>query len=164
MAKNVITIPATISKFTASPLGSRKKRKVAAYARPSSECVNRPAHLRRNKKRGRFLVKTFVKLAEYTVDVYHIRKAEYKHHKGDYRGQIEYYTEESRSGNFSAQKVRYDKTNRKNNEHAHKRMKRRVDEHYFIGRVYFEFFEPVCVVIESDEFPAFESVVLLKSH
>ena len=37
MAKNVITIPATISKFTASPLGSRKKRKVAAYARVSTD-------------------------------------------------------------------------------------------------------------------------------
>lgn len=37
MAKNVITIPATISKFTASPLGSRAKRKVAAYARVSTD-------------------------------------------------------------------------------------------------------------------------------
>ena len=37
MAKNVITIPATISKFTASPLGSREKRKVAAYARVSTD-------------------------------------------------------------------------------------------------------------------------------
>ena len=37
MAKNVITIPATISKFTASPLGSMKKRKVAAYARVSTD-------------------------------------------------------------------------------------------------------------------------------
>ena len=37
MAKNVITIPATISKFTASPLVSRKKRKVAAYARVSCD-------------------------------------------------------------------------------------------------------------------------------
>ena len=37
MAKNVITIPATISKFTASPLGSRKKWKVAAYARVSTD-------------------------------------------------------------------------------------------------------------------------------
>jgi len=37
VAKNVITIPATISKFTASPLGSRKKRKVAAYARVSTD-------------------------------------------------------------------------------------------------------------------------------
>ena len=37
MAKNVITIPATISKFTAFPLGSREKRKVAAYARVSTD-------------------------------------------------------------------------------------------------------------------------------
>ena len=37
MAKNVITIPATISKFTASPIGSRKKRRVAAYARVSTD-------------------------------------------------------------------------------------------------------------------------------
>lgn len=37
MGKNVITIPATISKFTASPLSSRKKRKVAAYARVSTD-------------------------------------------------------------------------------------------------------------------------------
>lgn len=37
MAKNVITIPATISKFTASPLGSRAKRKVAAYTRVSTD-------------------------------------------------------------------------------------------------------------------------------
>lgn len=37
MGKNVITIPATISKFTASPLSSKKKRKVAAYARVSTD-------------------------------------------------------------------------------------------------------------------------------
>ena len=37
MGKNVITIPATISKFTASPLSNRKKRKVAAYARVSTD-------------------------------------------------------------------------------------------------------------------------------
>ena len=37
MAKNVRTIPATISKYTSAPFGSRKKRKVAAYARVSTE-------------------------------------------------------------------------------------------------------------------------------
>ena len=37
MGKSVITIPATISKFTAAPLTSRKKRKVAAYARVSTD-------------------------------------------------------------------------------------------------------------------------------
>lgn len=37
MAKNVITISATISKFTAAPLGIRKKRKVPAYARVSTD-------------------------------------------------------------------------------------------------------------------------------
>ena len=37
MAKSVITIPATKSKFTAAPLSCRKKRKVAAYARVSTD-------------------------------------------------------------------------------------------------------------------------------
>ncbi len=37
MGKNVITIPATISRFTAAPLTSVKKRKVAAYARVSTD-------------------------------------------------------------------------------------------------------------------------------
>ena len=37
MAKSVITIPATKSKFTATPLSSQKKRKVAAYARVSTD-------------------------------------------------------------------------------------------------------------------------------
>ena len=37
MGKNVITIPATISKFTATPLTSTAKRKVAAYARVSTD-------------------------------------------------------------------------------------------------------------------------------
>ena len=37
MGKNVITIPATISKFTAAPLASSAKRKVAAYARVSTD-------------------------------------------------------------------------------------------------------------------------------
>ena len=37
MAKKVTTIPATISKFTASPIGSTEKRKVAAYARVSTD-------------------------------------------------------------------------------------------------------------------------------
>lgn len=37
MAKKVRAIPATISKYTSAPLGSRKKRKVAAYARVSTE-------------------------------------------------------------------------------------------------------------------------------
>lgn len=37
MAKSVITIPATRSKFTAAPLSSQKKRKVAAYARVSTD-------------------------------------------------------------------------------------------------------------------------------
>ncbi|MGX8703465.1 MAG: recombinase family protein, partial [bacterium] len=37
MGKRVTTIPATISKFTASPLTAQKKRKVAAYARVSTD-------------------------------------------------------------------------------------------------------------------------------
>lgn len=37
MAKSVITIPTTRSKFTAAPLSSQKKRKVAAYARVSTD-------------------------------------------------------------------------------------------------------------------------------
>lgn len=37
MAKKVRAIPGTISKYTSAPLGSRKKRKVAAYARVSTE-------------------------------------------------------------------------------------------------------------------------------
>lgn len=37
MAKSVITIPATRSKFTATPLSNQKKRKVAAYARVSTD-------------------------------------------------------------------------------------------------------------------------------
>ncbi len=37
MAKKVTTIPATISKYTASPIGSTEKRKVAAYARVSTD-------------------------------------------------------------------------------------------------------------------------------
>ena len=37
MAKNVITIPATISKYTVSPMHGKKKRKVAAYARVSTD-------------------------------------------------------------------------------------------------------------------------------
>lgn len=37
MAKNVTTIPATRHRYTASPLGSGKKRKVAGYARVSTD-------------------------------------------------------------------------------------------------------------------------------
>ncbi len=37
MAKNVTTIPATISRFTATPLFNSEKRKVAAYARVSTD-------------------------------------------------------------------------------------------------------------------------------
>ena len=37
MAKNIRTIPATVSRFTAAPLTSTKKRKVAAYARVSTD-------------------------------------------------------------------------------------------------------------------------------
>ena len=37
MAKSVITIPATRNKYTAAPIGARKKRKVAAYARVSTD-------------------------------------------------------------------------------------------------------------------------------
>ncbi len=37
MARNVITIPATISKFTVFPPDSRKRRKVAAYACVSTD-------------------------------------------------------------------------------------------------------------------------------
>lgn len=37
MAKSVITIPATRSRYTAAPIGSQKKRKVAGYARVSTD-------------------------------------------------------------------------------------------------------------------------------
>ncbi|WP_326974951.1 recombinase family protein [Caproicibacter sp. BJN0012] len=37
MAKNVITIPATKSRYTAAPLSSKRKRRVAAYARVSTD-------------------------------------------------------------------------------------------------------------------------------
>lgn len=37
MAKNVMTIPATRNRYTANPLSSRKKRKVAGYARVSTD-------------------------------------------------------------------------------------------------------------------------------
>lgn len=37
MAKNVRTIPATISRYTATPLTAKEKRKVAAYARVSTD-------------------------------------------------------------------------------------------------------------------------------
>ena len=37
MGKNVRTIPATISRFTATPLTAKEKRKVAAYARVSTD-------------------------------------------------------------------------------------------------------------------------------
>jgi len=37
MAKRVTTIPATISRYTAAPINSKKKRRVAAYARVSTD-------------------------------------------------------------------------------------------------------------------------------
>ena len=37
MAKNVTTIPATRNRFTADPISRRKKRKVAGYARASTD-------------------------------------------------------------------------------------------------------------------------------
>ena len=37
MAKSVITIPATVNRHTATPIGSYKKRRVAAYARVSTD-------------------------------------------------------------------------------------------------------------------------------
>ena len=37
MAKNIRTIPATISKFTQTPLMAQEKRKVAGYARVSTD-------------------------------------------------------------------------------------------------------------------------------
>ena len=37
MAKNVTTIPATRHRFTADAISSRKKRKVAGYARVSTD-------------------------------------------------------------------------------------------------------------------------------
>jgi len=37
MARKVTTIPATISRFTATPINSRAKRKVAGYARVSTD-------------------------------------------------------------------------------------------------------------------------------
>lgn len=37
MAKNVTTIPATRNIYTANPINSRKKRRVAGYARVSTD-------------------------------------------------------------------------------------------------------------------------------
>jgi len=37
VAKSVITIPATRGRYTADPIGSYKKRRVAAYARVSTD-------------------------------------------------------------------------------------------------------------------------------
>ncbi len=37
MAKTVRAIPATISRYTAAPINSRKKRRVAGYARVSTD-------------------------------------------------------------------------------------------------------------------------------
>ena len=37
MAKRITTIPATISRVTVAPVGSREKRKVAGYARVSTD-------------------------------------------------------------------------------------------------------------------------------
>ena len=37
MGKNVITIPASISRVTEEPIGTKKKRRVAAYARVSTD-------------------------------------------------------------------------------------------------------------------------------
>lgn len=37
MAKTVTTIPATLSRFTSAPINSKKKRRVAAYARVSTD-------------------------------------------------------------------------------------------------------------------------------
>lgn len=37
MAKTVRAIPATISRYTAAPINSRKKRRVAGYARVSKD-------------------------------------------------------------------------------------------------------------------------------
>lgn len=37
MARKVTTIPATINKFTATPIASNVKRKVAGYARVSTD-------------------------------------------------------------------------------------------------------------------------------
>ena len=37
MAKSVTTIPATLSRFTATPINSTQKRRVAAYARVSTD-------------------------------------------------------------------------------------------------------------------------------
>lgn len=37
MAKSVTTIPATLSRFTSTPIGIPKKRRVAAYARVSTD-------------------------------------------------------------------------------------------------------------------------------
>ena len=37
MAKSITKIPATVSKFTAAPIDSRRKRRVAGYARVSTD-------------------------------------------------------------------------------------------------------------------------------
>jgi predicted site-specific integrase-resolvase len=37
MPKTVITIPATMNQFTAAPINSQKKRRVAGYARVSTD-------------------------------------------------------------------------------------------------------------------------------
>lgn len=49
MAKSVITIPATVNRHTAAPIGSYRKRRVAAYARVSTdheEQQSRPEFMR----------------------------------------------------------------------------------------------------------------------
>ena len=35
--RKVVTIPPTVSRFTASPIAAQKKRRVAAYARVSTD-------------------------------------------------------------------------------------------------------------------------------
>ncbi len=47
MAKNVTTIPATRNRFTADPISSRKKRRVAGYARVSTDMEDQQQNFRR---------------------------------------------------------------------------------------------------------------------
>ena len=56
MAKTVTTIPATLSRFTSAPINSKKKRRVAAYARVSTDNEEQLTSLR---SAGRLLHKLY---------------------------------------------------------------------------------------------------------
>ena len=59
-AKNVTTIPATLSRFTATPINDKRKRRTAAYARVSTDSDEQVTsydvdrhNLRSNKRRNK---------------------------------------------------------------------------------------------------------------